>query len=497
MDHVVKILWTLAVYSASLQDMSVHGMVDFSSPWDTRVSSTLDFLQRDPCWGLSRGPKCNRSIFSNLNTRNIMLYTAETQRKLRVILPERKERRLTSDSKNNSYDAVFVLDPFPDANLGHTVFIFLLNFNVSRTVCNKSMNGLHVFTGRDECIRRAERRHCRNRSPRKINCEVNFLPLVYEKGDQLHKQRLDCRPQLDTLTFANCRARESFRHSCNPNSARCLSPTPPSRCTHKRCNHAVLVTGGWSRDTSRPRYRNNLRNVWKLLHHTMGYKKEFIVTFFGQGRKEDLAVHQRLESFPVKSSTVVSEYIRKICRSGPCVDTLTLYLTGPSTGDGSLLFWDNGDGITQDSELYSPRKLLDDIKNCSAKRVFLVADYSYSGALIDRLKKKRHPKQFSNLMAILSSSSKEPAWRSDFTHAFIKHNKQGNTTTCVADVFQRGIQPDFYAKGAKSTPQIVRSNFSSTNTTLSGHPCNEPWRNATARRPCKLLTIDEWLKQDG
>ena len=140
----------------------------------------------------------------------------------------------------------------------------------------------------------------------------------------------------------------------------------------------------------------------------------------------------------MKSSTVVSEYIRKICRSGPCVDTLTLYLTGPSTGDGSLLFWDNGDGITHDSELYSPRKLLDDIKNCSAKRVFLVADYSYSGALIDRLKKKRHPKQFSNLMAILSSSSKEPAWRSDFTHAFIKHNKQGNTTTCVADVFQVG-----------------------------------------------------------
>ena len=120
MDHVVKILWILAVYSASLQDMSVHGMVDFSSPWDTRVSSTLDFLQRDPCWGLSRGPKCNRSIFSNLNTRNIMLYTAETQRKLRVILPEKKERRLTSDSKNNSYDAVFVLDPFPDANLGRT-----------------------------------------------------------------------------------------------------------------------------------------------------------------------------------------------------------------------------------------------------------------------------------------------------------------------------------------------------------------------------------------
>ena len=121
------------------------------------------------------------------------------------------------------------------------------------------------------------------------------------------------------------------------------------------------------------------------------------------------------------------------------MDTLTLYLTGPSTGDGFLLFWDNGDGITQDSEFYSPRDLLDDIKNCSAKRVFLVADYSYSGALIKKLENRmtRHPKQFSNVMA-MSSSLYEPAWRSDFTDAFIKHNKQGITTTCVADVFQVG-----------------------------------------------------------
>lgn len=63
---------------------------------------------------------------------------------------------------------------------------------------------------------------------------------------------------------------------------------------------------------------------------------------------------------------------------------------------------------------------------------------------------------------------------------------------------QKGIRPDFHAKGAQSTPQIVRSNSSSTNTTLSGHPCNEPWRNATTRKPCKLLTIREWFnKQDG
>lgn len=151
-----------------------------------------------------------------------------------------------------------------------------------------------------------------------------------------------------------------------------------------------------------------------------------------------VAPHQRDHSYAVNRATGVKEYIKKLCRSSNCYDTITLYLTGPSNSDGSLLFWDNGDGITDDSELYTPKQLLEDIKNCSAQHIFIVADYSYSGAMINRLKSrmKRHPSQFPNLLAISSAAWGEYAWRSDFTDAFVRNNKKGKNTKCVRDVFE-------------------------------------------------------------
>lgn len=498
MNSVIKVICVVAIYSASLQsNISVHGMEDSSQTWETRVRSTLALLQNHSCWGLSKGSQCNLSIFNNLDTRKIRLFTAEGQKKLRVVLPDRKLRRLSPRSpRNDSYDAVFVLDPFPDGNFGHTVFIFLVSYGVNQTVCNKSMNGAHIFTNRNECIRRAEKRHCKNSL--RLKCEINFIPLVYEKSDSSHKQLLNCRPELNTLRFADCRARESFSLPCSGNSVRCPpGPVAPEKiCTVERCDHAVLIAGGWNSDTSHPRYRNNLHNVWKLLHHNMKYRKSNIVTFFGQGRKDELALHQRDKSYPVKKATVVKEYVKKLCQSLTCVDTITLYMTGPANGDGALLFWDNGNGITEDSaELYTPKQLLEDIKNCQAKRIFIVADYSYSGALINKIRGRirRHPDQFPNLVAISSSSGREYTLRSDFTDAFVKHNKEGRTTKCVADVF-KGIRQEFQAKSALSTPDIVRANSSVSNTTLSGNPCNEPWNKANERLSCQRITIIEIKK---
>lgn len=144
MDSVLKIICALTI-SASI---SVQGLEDSSNTWETRVQATLDRLQTSPCWGLSRGSECHPSISSNLNSLKVRLYTAEGQKKLRVVLPVRKHRRLTVHShRNNSYDAVFVLDPFPDASFGHLVFIFLVDYDVNETYCNKSMNGFHLFTG--------------------------------------------------------------------------------------------------------------------------------------------------------------------------------------------------------------------------------------------------------------------------------------------------------------------------------------------------------------
>lgn len=504
MDSMIKIIYALTIYSASLQSsFSVQVMVDSTDIWEARVRATLTSLQNHPCWGLSRGSQCDPSIFNTLDTRKMRLYTAEGRPKIRVVLPDRKQRRLTHHShRNDSYDAAFVLDPFPDANFGHLVFIFLVDYNVNKTTCNKSMNGVHVSTDRNECIRRAERLHCRNRlSHKQVKCEINFVPLVHDENDLSKKQLLQCRQNLKTLTFTDCGVRESFRLPCSDNSARCLSgsdggrPKPPEYCTYDQCDHAVLVSGGWNSYTSRPRYRKNLHNVWKLLNSTMRYKKENIVTFFGQGRKKELGMHQRHKSYAVNRATHVKEYIKKLCRPSKCVDTFTLYLTGPSNSDGSLLFWD-GDkaGITEEHEMYTPKELLEDVKNCSARRLFIVADYSYSGAMINRLKSRirRHPEQFRNLVAISSASWGEYAWRSDFTDAFVKHNKEGNTTKCVMDVYEV-IKQEFEANGALSTPQIIATNSSAARTTLNGNPCNESWAKAKARDACQLLKIIKWL----
>ena len=148
--------------------------------------------------------------------------------------------------------------------------------------------------------------------------------------------------------------------------------------------------------------------------------------------------HQRDKSYAVNSAITAKEYIKKLCGSSRCVDTITLYLTGPSKSDGSLLFWDDGNGITDDSELYSPRELLDDVKNCSAKRLFIVADYSYSGAMINKIKSRmeRHPGLYRNLVAISSTLWNQSSWRSDFTEAFVKHSKEVKTTKCVTDVVE-------------------------------------------------------------
>ena len=151
-----------------------------------------------------------------------------------------------------------------------------------------------------------------------------------------------------------------------------------------------------------------------------------------------VARHQRDRSYAVNSASSAKEYIKKLCASSLCADTVTLYLTGPSKSDGSLLFWDNGNGLTDDSELYSPKELLEDVKNCSAGRLFIVADYSYSGAMVNKIKSRmeRHPGHYRNLVAISSTSWNQSSWRSDFAEAFVKHTKEIMTTKCVTDVVE-------------------------------------------------------------
>lgn len=147
MDSMLKIICALSI-SASLQSsITVHGFQDSADNWEIRVRTTLNQLQARPCrfW---RESECHSSVFTNIDTHKMKLYIAEGHKRLRVILPDRKRWRLTPHAhRNNSYDAVFVLDPFPEASFGHLVFIFLVDYDVNQTTCHK-LNGVHIFTSK-------------------------------------------------------------------------------------------------------------------------------------------------------------------------------------------------------------------------------------------------------------------------------------------------------------------------------------------------------------
>ncbi|XP_068745728.1 uncharacterized protein [Montipora capricornis] len=497
MDSVFNVFCALII-SASLQSVvceAAEQRLDGSSDvWEIRIRTTLSLLKTQRCWGLSRGAQCNdSSILGSLDPRRMRLHVAEGPNKFRVVLPDRKVKRLVQhSSRNKSYDAVFVLDPYPEAGFGHQVFLFLVSYDVNKTTCKRSMNGAYVFTDRGECIRRAEKFPCQNHVS--VNgqhkCEINFVPLVYEESDTKKTQRLQCRQEVKDLNFTTCKAEEGFLTQCSDNEPRCdhRSSKPERFCGHKQCDHAVLISGGWNSFTSHERYRKNLRNVWTLLHSNMRYKEQHIRTFLGQGHKEELAQEQIKKSYAVDRTTKVRQYIKNLCSSTLCVDTLTLYLTGPAKSDGALMFWDRrGDGIADKSELYRPKDLLDDIKNCSANRVFLVADYSYSGEMIGRLKKRigSHPNQFRNIVAISSTGRKGYAWRSDFTDAFVNKNTEGPRTKCLTQVFEE-VKQGLQNNGSLSTPEMIAVN-SAANATLNGYPCNEPWKIATMRHSCQLI----------
>ena len=152
MDFIFRLLCALTV-SVSLQSTvsaASRRTEDSSNVWEKRIRTSLNLLQRRPCWGLSEQAECHdRAIFSNPDTQKMRLYTAAGPKKVRVVLPDRKQRRLAHhSSRNNSYDAVFVIDPFPEASFGHLVFLFLVSYDVNETTCNKTLNGAYIFTGK-------------------------------------------------------------------------------------------------------------------------------------------------------------------------------------------------------------------------------------------------------------------------------------------------------------------------------------------------------------
>ena len=142
------------------------------------------------------------------------------------------------------------------------------------------------------------------------------------------------------------------------------------------------------------------------------------------------------DAVPAVNEVSVRARVKDVCRLRSCVDTLVLYLTGPARSNGALLFWDeNNDGLIESKEEYSFHDIMADLRKCTARRVFLVADYSYSGNLVHKFPGKRPSRK---TVIFTSTSQHEYSWRSDFTEAFV-HSSRSNKVVSMREIFQVDI----------------------------------------------------------
>lgn len=163
------------------------------------------------------------------------------------------------------------------------------------------MNYLIAENG--DCLSLALKRRCKNaikrQSRRKHHarrCEINFLPFVYLEHNQ--KQN----PQQKRYNFLRCwqglsgysrcpdlrDEKETKELICNPfrdNTKRC---TTTHGMVHTRCNifeicdQAVLISGGWNRETTGTRFQRNLERMNRMLLAN-GFTGSHIKTFFANG----------------------------------------------------------------------------------------------------------------------------------------------------------------------------------------------------------------------
>ena len=173
------------------------------------------------------------------------------------------------------------------------------------------------FTGMGECLTLALRKRCRNaleRRSRRRNfarrCEINFLPVV-----QFHKSghHFDFHVQNKRENHLTCRSNiagygrcpilrtesETAELICNPfrdNTKRCSTTheTVHTSCRmFEICDQAVLISGGWNRQTTGTRHKRNVELFYWMLREN-GFKKRNIKIFFANGAE---GIHSKYSRF--------------------------------------------------------------------------------------------------------------------------------------------------------------------------------------------------------
>ncbi|XP_071803743.1 uncharacterized protein [Asterias amurensis] len=436
---------------------------------DPRLShwarAASDYLRSLDCTTVTFTSQSECQRLQSLDTRQMNVYLAGPRSRdtLVAVLPD------GGLSRGKSHDAVLVIDPYPTAAFGHLVIVFSLDLDTDWEECR---NRLGWYIGDGECIQIIEKRRCRNKLHRKTGrrrCEINFLPLVHLEGDDDTEQQLRCFSNVGS--FGACPQYRSdignYTNRCelSHNTYRCELPVQHviARCKiYEICDQAVLISGGWNRQTSQQHNVQNIRGVYSMLREH-GFKRPNIKTFFadsGDILLEEDELSNR-NSYPATQKDAIRNHISTLCRVTNCVETLVIYLNSPVMNDGTSLLWDtDSDGVASETETYTASEFLGDIEDCRAKRIYVIADQSFSGLLAETIiTSEKH----NNVVVFASGGATEYSWNDELTWQWVEAN---HTTQCVDGIFED------YVDTMTSLPIMAEGGFNAANSTIFGAPCN-------------------------
>ncbi|XP_012566880.1 uncharacterized protein LOC100214463 isoform X1 [Hydra vulgaris] len=360
---------------------------------------------------------------------------SKKQLQLNAVMTEYFHREFTE------LEAVVVVDPIPEAHFGHTLVLILSYAGLSKTECDNKEGSYYNQGGVTECLVFPDTKKCLihkqlSGDAFKTSCTVTFLPQVYEKASLELQNKLQCMDELEG--FASCptvHAQSDTR--CN-NAIKCEQPSNHLKESCKwKCDYGLMIFGGWDKHTQSVRHLHNIKDMFKYLKNK-GYNDKNIRIFFANNSTIDLDGNPNTQdTLPADDSNVISNHLKHVCELNEhCIDTLTIYLNGPTLRNGDILLWDkNKDGTASDFGKLSINKLLSPLENCGAKDIIIIADQNHAGHIIDEVTKgrKRGIKNFNNIFVIASSAKDTYTYKRDFTQKFIQlDNVHIDSSTSIA-----------------------------------------------------------------
>lgn len=110
--------------------------------WERRINASLGLIQTKSCNFFIPNGNCTELRRRQRDAMNVYIASAEkkSRGKLRAILPDKIKLVPTS------YDAVLVVDPYPEASFGHPVLVFFIELSSSQNDC--ASNRRSTYTGK-------------------------------------------------------------------------------------------------------------------------------------------------------------------------------------------------------------------------------------------------------------------------------------------------------------------------------------------------------------